>query len=125
MPRILMLTLVLLASAARLQAQSGHPGSDAGQTPGNASSLTTVRGCLQSSGGRYSVIDSDGMIHDLQGNTARLSRYVGHEVEITGKPSVRTTGTTMFNTASSAIEEPSFTVEGAKQISATCSSTTR
>jgi len=118
--KCLILTLTFLTCAVWLQAQSGHPPSDAPQALDEASGLTTVRGCLQSSGGRYSVIDSKGVVHDLQGNTARLSRYVGHEVEITGKPSIRTTGTTQFNTASSAIEEPSLTVKDAKQVSATC-----
>jgi hypothetical protein len=120
-----MLCLILLPSAVWLQAQSGSPVSGAGQTPAKTSNLTTVEGCLRSSGGRYTVTDASGMIHDLQGNTARLSRYVGHEVEITGKPSVRTTDTSMMNAASSATEEPSLTVESAKQISGNCNSATR
>src|SRR5664280_1791617 len=106
-----MLTLVLLTSTVWLQAQSGSPRSDAGQTPDKTSSLTTIQGCLHSYGGRYKVTDNNGTVHDLQGDTARLSRYVGHEVEITGKPSIRTTNTSQMNIASSATEQPSLTVQ--------------
>jgi hypothetical protein len=124
MRKILVFTLALLASAVWLQAQSGYPGLDAWQAAGRTSSLTTVQGCLQSSGGDYTVTDNTGAIHQLQGNTARLSRYVGRQVEITGKPGLKTTDTTEKGIASSATEEPALTVEGAKQISETCSSAT-
>jgi len=114
-PKTLMLTLVLLTSAVWLQAQSGP-------TPDKKSTLTTIQGCLRMNGGRYILTDNNGTVHDLQGDTARLSRYVGHEVEITGKPSIRTTNTSQINIASSATEQPSFTVQSGKQISATCTS---
>lgn len=119
MRKILLLTLTLLVSTVWLPAQAGCPGLDKWSGPGNTS---TVQGCLHSSGGRYTVTDNHGTVHILQGNTARLGRYVGHEVEITGKPSIRTTDTSMLNIAASAEEQPALTVEGAKQTSDTCSS---
>ncbi len=122
MRKTLLFTLALLASAVWLQAQSGYPGLDSWQAAGNTSSQTTVQGCLQSSGGDYTVTDNTGTIHELQGNTARLSRYVGRRVEITGKPGLKTTDTTEKGIASSATEEPALTVEGVKQISETCGS---
>ena len=81
----------------------------------------TLRGCLQSSGGEYTVTDNTGTVHQLQGNTARLSPYVGRQVEISGKPGLKTTDTTEKGIASSAIEEPALTVEGVKQIADACS----
>lgn len=125
MSKTLILAFVLLGSAAYLHAQAGYPGLDKWESPGNASSLIRIQGCLESSGGHYTVTHKDGSVHHLQGNTASLSRYVGHEVEITGKPSVRTTDTSMLNIAASAEEEPVLIVESAKQTSGTCNSAAR
>ncbi len=117
----LILTLMLLGFAFRLQAQQGIPGRDIWQTPGK-NFPTTIAGCLESSGGHYTVTHKDGTVYDLTGDTARLSRYVGHEVEITGKPTVRTINTTQTQTASTAVLLPALEVESAKEISKACTS---
>jgi hypothetical protein len=119
MVRILMLASLLFMSALWLQAQEGHPGADIWQAPASTYP-TTIDGCLRSSGGHYTVTDKDGTIYDLKGNTARLSRYVGHEVEVTGKPTIRTIDTTMKDAASTVEELPALKVEGAKQLSEKC-----
>ncbi len=111
----LMLAVLLTMSAIWLQAQSGSQGSN------NVGQQATVQGCLQSSGGHYTLTKSDGKVIDLRGD-ARLSRYVGHEVEITGKRSVRTRDTTQEGTASTASERPAIDVKSARKISDTCNS---
>ena len=115
----LTLTLLLLFSVPWLQAQEGDPGADIWLAP---TGPPTITGCLRSYGGLYRVIDKDGKMHDLTGDTARLSRYVGHEVEITGQPTVRTLDTTEKDAASTAEKLPALEVKSAKQISETCSS---
>ena len=119
MGRILVLAPLLFISALWLQAQEGIPGADIWRAP-VGTSPTAIDGCLQSSGGHYTVTDKDGAVHDLVGDTARLSHYVGHEVEITGMPTVRTLNTTAFHAASTAEELPALRVQEAKQISQTC-----
>ncbi len=116
---ILMLTLLLVSAALWVQAQAGHPGADIWLAP-TGTSPTTVEGCLQSSGGHYTVTDNNGTLHDLTGSTARLSRYVGHEVEITGIPTVMTIDTTVSQAASTAEELPALRVNQAKQLPGKC-----
>ncbi len=114
----ILLTLALLVSAVCLQAQYGPP--NTGQTGDDMSSMSSIQGCLQDSGGHYTVTDSKGMAFPLTGDTSELSKYVGHQVLIIGRPSVKTTDTTQTGTASSVREQPSFSVKGVKPISATC-----
>ena len=119
MRKTLMLALVLLISALWLPAQEGHPGADIWLAP-EGRSPTTISGCLWSSGGHYTVTEKDGTVHRLTGSTARLSRYVGHEVEITGMPTVITLDTTVMHAASTVEELPALEVISAKQLSNTC-----
>jgi hypothetical protein len=118
---MLMITMLLLTSALWLRAQEGMPGADVSRAPAGKSP-TTIEGCLYSSGGHYTVTDKHGNVHRLTGSTAKLSRFVGHEVAITGKPTVITLATTMTQTASSAEELPALRVEHAKLLSNTCKS---
>lgn len=124
MPKTLMFAMLLLTSALCLPAQEGIPGADVARAP-VGKSPTTVQGCLSSSGGHYTVTDKHGKVSRLTGSTAKLSHFVGHEVEITGKPTVITLDTTMTQTASSAEELPALQVEHAKLLSKTCKSVTR
>jgi len=115
----LLLLAALLSSTLWLQAQEGIPGADIWRAP---SGPGTVQGCLRSSGTHYSVTASDGTVTLLTGDTARLSRYVGHEVEITGEPTVKTLDTTVTKAASTVEELPALDVKSAKEISKACSS---
>jgi hypothetical protein len=108
-----MFTLVLLISAVWLQAQ------DAGQTMGK-SDLMTVQGCLQVSNGRYSLTESNGDVHQLTGAATKLSKHIGHEVEITGTPRTRAASTTQQGTASTAHVVPAIGVKTIKHIADTC-----
>ena len=118
MRRTLMLTLLLLGSALWLHGQEGYPGLDRWRAP---SDPPVVQGCLRSVATHYTVLAKDGTVTRLTGNTARLSRYVGHEVEIHGKPTVITLDTTMKEAASTVEELPALEVKTAKDLSPTCS----
>ena len=124
MHKTLTLLLGLLLSAACLQGQSGSSVPDPGQAPakasGKTSSLTTMEGCLQSSQGQYTLTDSDGTVHQLSGAANKLIHHVGHQVELTGKPGIRTSDTTQPGTASSAVEEAVFEVKSIKHLADKC-----
>jgi len=107
-------TLVLLISAVWLQAQ------DAGQTTGKTSDLTTIQGCLHSSMGQYTLTDKDGIVHQLSGAANKLGHQVGRQIEVTGKPGIRTADTTNAGAGSSAVEQAVFEVKSVKQIAPTC-----
>ena len=116
MPRTLMLALLLLSSAAWLQAQPANPPSGESKS----SEPTTIQGCLQTSGGIYNLTESDGTVHRLSRYANKLSRQVGHEVRITGKPGVKTLSSTQQNIASSATEIPVFNVKTVTLVADTC-----
>lgn len=120
MRKIGLLTLLLLTSALWLQAQEGDPGRDVWVA---ATYPPTVQGCLQNSSLRYMVAAQDGTVYNLTGDTARLRPYVGHEVEVSGKPTVRTFSTTEKDIASTAEEIPALDVKSVKELSKTCKPT--
>ena len=106
------LILVLALSALWLQAQVGIPGRE-----GLASSQIyppVIRGCLERSGFYYTVVGKDGTAYDLTGNTTHLSHYVGHEVEISGEPTVVSVSTTMIHAASTVEEYPALELKTVK-----------
>ncbi len=119
MRRTLTFAFMLLGSAFYLRAQEGYPGLDRWQGP---SDPPTVQGCLQNSSTHYFVTRPDGTVTRLTGNTAWLSRYVGHEMEVSGKPTVITLDTTEIHAASTAWELPALDVKNAKELAKTCSS---
>ncbi len=120
MRKIQLLTLLLM-SALWMQAQEGDPGRDV-WVPTNTYP-PTVQGCLRNSSLRYMVAAQDGTIYNLTGSTARLRNYVGHEVEITGKPTVRSFSTTEKDIASTVEEIPALDVKSVKELSKTCNPT--
>ena len=101
-----------------LPAQAAYPSSDGGQSP--QPPATTIQGCLQSANGHYTLTEKNGTVHRLSGYANKLGHQVGHEVKITGMPSVKTTGTTSWGTASSAVEQPVFDVKTVTQVADTC-----
>ena len=120
MRKTVMLTLLLLISAVWLQAQSGYPGSDTSQNSGKTSSLTTIEGCLQSANGEYTLTDNTGTIHQLSGGANKLGHQVGRQIEITGKPGMRTVDSTLAGAGSSAVEQAVFKVKSVKRTADTC-----
>lgn len=71
---------------------TGQAGSENGQTSGapgasgqmNGASQTKLRGCLNSSGGGYTLTDASGTQYQLTGDTSKLSQHVNNEVEVKG-----------------------------------------
>ena len=114
MRKTLMVTLVLMASTGWSQAQ------DAGQTPSKTSGLPTIEGCLQTKNGQYILTENNGTVHLLSGYANKLKNYVDHQVEIAGKPGIRTVDTTGAGIASTAVEQKVFEVKTVKQTGATC-----
>ena len=122
MCKILVLTTVLLISSALwLQAQEGNPGWDV-WVPTNTYP-PTVQGCLQNSSIRYSVVGHDGTVYNLTGSTGKLRPYIGHEVEVSGKPTVKSLYTTNEHCASTVEEIPALDVKSVKELSKTCDAT--
>ena len=124
MTKTLMLAMALLMSAAWLTAQESSQTGSA-QTGGAGSGQTTVQGCLQGSSGSYTLTSDSGTAYQLQGDSAKLSKHVGHEVQITGS----TSGTGSSSGAMSANagtstggSQQTLTVSDVKHISKTCSS---
>jgi hypothetical protein len=115
---MLLLILTLLMSVLCLQAQEGDPGRDVWVSADTYP--PTVAGCLQNSSLRYMVVAQDGTVYNLTGNTARLRHYIGHEVEITGKPTVKSFSTTEKDIASTVEEIPALDVKSVKELSKTC-----
>ena len=72
---------------------------------------------------RYSVVGQDGTIYNLTGDTRKLRPYIGHEVEVTGKPTVKSLSTTEKDIASTVEEIPALDVKSVKELSKTCKPT--
>ena len=111
--------LMLVISALRLQAQEGNPGADVWVSADTYPPV--IDGCLQRWGFYYKVIGSDGTIYSLTRCTKGLSHYIGHQVEITGKPTVISLDTTEVHAASTVEEFPALAVKSVKELSKTCS----
>jgi FlaG/FlaF family flagellin (archaellin) len=95
MSKMFILAATLLC-AAWIQAQDTSPqaSSPSSAQTGAAAGQTTVEGCLQGSNGSFTLTDSSGTVYQLQGDNAKLSKHVGHTVQITGSTSESTaTGT--------------------------------
>jgi len=123
MKHALRMSLLLLMSSACLYAQSGNAPKTSWKS-GEKLGPATVRGCLQRSDSHYILVDETNTAQRLS-NSGKLKQLVGHEVELTGTPRVRTIGTTQPGAASSVQEQPYFEVKTVKDVAATCQSIPR
>ena len=165
MTKTILLTFTLLACSAWMVAQStpsssqspdtsSSPSTSAGQSTGSAASQssgsqagsaesqssgseTTIRGCLNSSGGSYTLTDASGTTYQLQGDSSKLSAHVNNEVEIKGtasgasgagaagstSPSAGSSASTGASSTGSAAGSQMFNVTKVKKVSGTCSTT--
>jgi len=112
MSRIIMLVLALLWSTAWLQSQDPYPQNPPSGRSGAKSSQTSVEGCLQGSNGNFTLTDNSGTTYQLQGDTSKLSKHVGHDVQITGS--------TSSSNAASSNSGTTLTVDKVKHISESC-----
>ncbi len=117
MYRTSMLALLLFCATWSL-ALEGLP-SNAGE---DAGSLATISGCLQKDEGLFSLIDGTGTLHRLSGASKKLSPQVGHEVELTGKPTWITIDATPPGGASNVRQQYVFEVKTVKHVADTCQS---
>jgi hypothetical protein len=117
MHRTLTLTLVLLLCGAWSQAlQYASPEE---RPPSAPPGMTTLDGCLEYDNGVYSLIEN-GTKHRLAGSSKQLKAHVGHEVELTGKPSSRSIDNTPAGGASSVIQQYVFEVKSVRHVALTC-----
>jgi len=111
MYKTIVCALALLASTVCLPSQG---------VAQDKSKETTVQGCLQVRGGRYSLKGDDGMVYKLTGEANKLKDHVGHEISVTGTPTVRTYSTTEQGAASATHEQHVIRVGEIKHIADTC-----
>ena len=57
------------------------------QTSTSTGKETKVEGCLNGSGGNYTLTDSAGKTWQLSGDTSKLAEHVGHKIEVKGTTS--------------------------------------
>jgi hypothetical protein len=112
--KILLLTLVVLISAAWLQAQ------DSGQMSSKGSSPTSIEGCLKFADGHYRLTDSTGTVYQLSNEANKLTHYVGQQIKVTGMMGVRSVDTTVQGTESTAKEQSVFKVKTVTHVADTC-----
>lgn len=127
MPKTMMLVLALLMSTAWLTAQE-YPQTGSNQTGTAASGQTTVQGCLQGSNGSYTLTADSGTTYQLQGDTSKLSKHVGHEVQITGSSSGAGSSASAMSPkagTSTGGSQQTLTVDKLKHISKSCSNTSK
>jgi hypothetical protein len=87
-------TFLLIALGAFAQ-QSSTPPAPAGNTSAPASSISTIRGCLDGQRGNYIVIeDKTGLVYVLKGVGNKLDSHLHHQVEVKGRvrPGIIKTG---------------------------------
>ena len=128
------------SSASQSGSQAGSETSQSSGSMNNSGSETTIRGCLNSSGGGYTLTDASGTTYQLQGDTSKLSSHVNNEVEIKGtasgasgagaasstSPSASSTSPSTGSSASTGSTTGSaagqmFNVTKVKKVSGTCS----
>jgi hypothetical protein len=126
MPRILMLALALLCSTAWVQAQQDqypqnpqNPPSGSSQA-GTSAGETSVEGCLQGSNGNFTLTDKSGTTYQLSGDTSKLSKHVGHEVQITSSTSGSSAASSTSSMPQGGSQQQTLTVDKVKHISESC-----
>ena len=109
-------TLFLLLSVGWMLAQ---------QTPrekaNSSANETTIQGCLSNSAGSYTLTDKSGKTYWLEGDTAKLSDHVGHEVRVTGTASTAASGSQGATSTAGTEAKRKINVTKMEHVSTTCS----
>lgn len=114
MRKVTLFALAFLVSAVWLQAQT------TGKAEKKTSDMTTIQGCLSFSNGHYRLTESSGKMWQLSNEVNQLRHHVGHEIELTGMPGIRTVDKTMQGAASNVKEEKVFKIKSIKHLADTC-----
>ena len=120
MTRIFVHSALFAICATCTWAQTAPQQANGDKSSAAASGYEVIEGCLREAGVQYTLTSKDGVLHHLSGG--KLRPYVGHEVELSGKPSIKTVDTTVSGAASSAKEIPIFVVKSVKDIAPSCQS---
>ena len=115
MTRKLVMALSLLLCTGWLMAQEGSMSK--GQMDKGDSGQVKVEGCLQKSASGFTLTDTAGKMYNLQGDSAKISEHVGHEVMVTG-----TAGSGSDSSMSNSQSESVLQVTQLKHVSKTCKS---
>ena len=114
--RHLVLFSVLLLGTSWAAAQS-YPSQG---KAGNAGGQETVKGCLSSTGGTYTLTDKSGKSFQLAGDTAKLTEHVGHEIKVTGNVSSASASSSDATTGQTGGGQPTLEVSSIKHIAKSC-----
>jgi hypothetical protein len=113
--RHLLLFSVLLLGMSWAVAQS-YPKQDKTRSTGGQE---TVKGCLSSNGGTYTLTDKNGKNFQLTGDTAKLSEHVGHEIKVTGTAS-SAAASSSDATGQAGGGQPTLEVSSVKHVAKSC-----
>jgi hypothetical protein len=116
----ILLSVVLFVSTIFTMAQAAKPAPEGQQTENLPPNMTSHTGCLQSSLGKYKLVEEDGTLIDLVGSAGKLKREVGHQIEVIGKDGFTTIDRTAPGGASTVTTLPVFEVKTVKQIATSC-----
>jgi len=114
--RHLLLFSVLLLGMSWAVAQSYPKQDKTGSTGGQE----TVKGCLSSNGGAYTLTDKNGKNFQLTGDTAKLSEHVGHEIKVTGTASSATASSSGATAGQTGAGQPTLEVSSFKHVAKSC-----
>lgn len=113
----LFLAVALLSATALLAAQQD---SQQGSTPTDRPlSQQTVQGCLQGADHQFTLTDSSGATYQLEGDSAKLTKHVGHEIQVSG-----TIGKSAASSSASPPKDSPQTIQvvDVKHLSSSCKS---
>ncbi len=114
--RHLVLFSVLLLGTSWAAAQS-YPSQG---KAGNTGAQETVKGCLSSTGGTYTLTDKSGKSFQLAGDTAKLTEHVGHEIKVTGNVSSASASSSDATTGQTGAGQPTLEVSSFKHVAKSC-----
>ena len=113
------LILLLFMCAICMQAEPASPASDKDH---QSETLATMQGCLHIDSSQYILTEANGTSHLLSGAAKQLGRLVRHEVELWGKPGIRSSDATTVGGGSSVTEYVVFEVKTVKELAPQCKS---
>jgi hypothetical protein len=115
--------LALLLSGSFLLAQNSNPSNTSQQNSTDSKGQLTIQGCVSRSSGDYILMKQDpGMTYELLATgKIRLRKYLGQQVEVTGResPSMMTSSDAMTKTG--APSSVTLTITSIKTIEKECS----